>query len=134
MKLPVTRTRVQVRYTDTDALGHISNESYVSFMQVGRLDFYEEIGRTTGHLASTAVVNITIDILRECFYGDSIETVTWCSRIGTKSQVISSEIYANGELVARGSTTQVGFNAETRQSQPLPGDWEVSDYEPAPPP
>lgn len=129
MKLPVTRRPVQVRYTDTDALGHIANESYISFMQVGRLAFYEDIARLSGQLVSTVVVNINIDILRECFYGDRIETVTWCSRIGTKSHVVSCEIYANDELVARGSTTQVGFNAETRESEKLPEDWEISDYD-----
>lgn len=131
MKLPVIKTSIQVRYSDTDALGHISNESYITFMQVGRLAFYDEIERLTGHLQASVVANINIDFLRECFYGDTIEVVTWCPHVGNKSLKVSNEVYANGVLVARGSATNVGFNPETRKSEALPGHWEASDYTPA---
>ena len=40
MKLPVTTTIVQVRFSDTDALGHISSGSYIQYMEVGRIDFF----------------------------------------------------------------------------------------------
>jgi len=128
MKLPVITTKIQVRYSDTDAMGHISNESYITFMQVGRLDFYTEIERLTGYGEASVVVNINIDYLSECFYGDDIQVMTWCSRVGTKSLTISNEIFANGRLVARGAATNVGFDPETRKSVPLPAEWEVSDY------
>lgn len=133
MKLPVITTPVQVRYSDTDALGHISNESYISFMQVGRLAFFHEVERLTGHAEASVVANLNIDYFRECFYGDDIQVVTWCSRVGTKSLTISNEIYANGSLVARGSATNVGFDVKTRKSKALPQDWEASDYSSSPP-
>lgn len=128
MKLPVVKTKVQVRYSDTDAMGHISNESYITYMQVGRLAFYEEITRVTGYDRPSVVANLNIDFINECFYGDDIEVITWCSKVGTKSLAIASEIFANGVVVARGTATNVGFNTETRQSEALPADWEASDY------
>lgn len=128
MKLPVTKTKVQVRYSDTDALGHISSGSYITYMEVGRLDFFEEIVRQTGIKKTAVVANINIDYFRECRYGDAIEVVTWCSRVGTKSLNICNEIFANGQLVAKGSSTHVGFNTQTRKSEPLPEGWEASDY------
>lgn len=128
MKLPVTKTKVQVRYSDTDALGHISSGSYVTFMEVGRLDFFKEIVRMTGIEKTAVVANINIDYFHECRYGDDIEVVTWCSRVGNKSLDICNEIFANGKLVAKGSSTHVGFNTQTRKSELLPEGWEASDY------
>ena len=125
-KLPTTRTKIQARYSDTDAMGHFSSGSYVTFMEVGRLDFFEAVAEQTGGTPSTVVANITVDILRECRYGDALEVVSWCSRIGNKSLTISSELYANGQLVAKGSVTNVGFDMQTRTSAPLPGSWKLS--------
>ena len=48
MKLPITRTQIQARYSDTDAMGHFSSGAYVTFLEVGRLDFFEALARQTG--------------------------------------------------------------------------------------
>jgi len=133
VKLPVIRTRVQVRYSDTDALGHISSGSYVTFMEVGRLELYETTFAQMGYRLETVMANLHLDYLKECKYGDEIEVVTWCSKIGTKSLVISHEIFANGNLVATGSATNVGFDPETRRSMALPADWQASSYNPSTP-
>lgn len=128
MKLPVNRTKVQTRYSDTDAMGHISSGSYVTFLEVGRLAFFHEVERLTDVPSAMVVANVTVDYLRECHYGDDIEVVTWASRVGAKSITLTSEILANGILRAKGSVTSVGFDAKTRTSAPLPESWEISDY------
>lgn len=127
MKLPVTRTHIQARYSDTDAMGHFSSGSYITFMEVGRLDFFRQVMELTGTDPSTVIANITVDILHESHYGEALEVVSWCSRIGIKSLTIRNDIYANGRRVAKGSATNVGFDPVTRRSAPLPEGWEVSD-------
>ena len=131
MKLPVTRTTIQARYSDTDAMGHMSSGSYVTFMEVGRLDFFNTINELTGVDQPAVVANINVDIISECLYGEKIEVTSWCARLGTKSITICNEVFADGRLVAKGSVVNVGFNTETRKSAALPSDWEVSDYEEA---
>lgn len=128
MKLPVTRTKVQTRYSDTDAMGHMSSGSYVTFMEVGRLDFFNRLMEQTGYEQPSVVANINVDIVSECRYGETIEVVSWCPHVGTKSMKICNSIFANGRLVAKGSVTTVGFDLLTRKSAALPSDWEVSDY------
>ena len=130
MKFPVIENEVQVRYSDTDAMGHISNEAYISFLQVGRLAMFRELEKLSGWKAPVVVVNINIDYLKECFYGDDVRVTTWCSRIGTKSFTLGGEVRANGQLVARGSATHAGFDEKTRRALVLPTDWEISDYDP----
>jgi acyl-CoA thioester hydrolase len=127
MKLPVTRTPIQTRYSDTDAMGHFSSGSYVTFMEVGRLDFFQKVIELTGCDPCTVVANITIDIVSESHYGEALEVTSRCSRVGKKSLTICSEIYANGRLVAKGSATNVGFDPVSRRSAPLPEGWEVSE-------
>ncbi len=129
MKLPVTRTPIQARFSDTDAMGHFSSGSYIAFMEIGRLDFFRKVVEQTGTAPSTVIANITIDILHESRYGDALEVASWCSRVGNKSLTICNEIYANGRLVAKGSATNVGFDPITRRSAPLPAGWEVSEGE-----
>ena len=73
MKLPVTRTPIQTRYSDTDAMGHFSSGSYITFMEIGRLDFFRKLVEQTGTSPSTVVANITVDILHESRYGEQLE-------------------------------------------------------------
>jgi acyl-CoA thioester hydrolase len=127
MKLPVTRTRIQARYSDTDAMGHFSSGSYITFMEIGRLDFFRKLVEQCGSDLSTVIANITVDILHESHYGDELEVASWCSRVGNKSLTIRNEIFANGRLVAKGSATNVGFDPVTRRSALLPQGWEASD-------
>lgn len=127
MKLPATRTPIQARFSDTDAMGHFSSGSYITFMEIGRLDFFRSVVELTGTNPSTVVANITIDILHECRYGDELAVTSWCSRVGNKSLTICNAIYANGRLVAKGSATNVGFDPITRRSAPLPAGWEISE-------
>lgn len=127
MKLPITRTPIQTRYSDTDAMGHFSSGSYITFMEIGRLDFFRKLVEQTGTAPSTVVANITVDILHESRYGEKLEVVTWCARVGTKSLKICNDIHADGRLVAKGSTVNVGFDAVARRSAPLPAGWEVSE-------
>ena len=126
MKLPLVRTKIQTRYSDTDALGHISSGSYVTFMEVGRLEFYNQITEQTGLDLTTVVVNINLDYFKECRYGDEIEVISWCSKVGSKSLVISARILANKELVAEGSSTNVAFDTDSRSSIALPENFEPS--------
>lgn len=132
MRLPVTRTPVQVRYSDTDALGHISNEAYVSYFAIGRLDFFHAVERLNGILLPSVVARLEIDYLAECFYGDALEVITRCTRVGTKSLTTAYDLRANGRTVARGQVVSVAFDPATRRPAPLPSGWEPSDPDAAP--
>ncbi|CAH0991564.1 hypothetical protein SIN8267_01673 [Sinobacterium norvegicum] len=128
MKLPVTTSSVQVRFSDTDAMGHISSGAYVSYMEVGRADFFYAINNCyEGEVPYNAVVNINIDYLGEVIFGADVSVVSWCSRMGNKSMTISHEIIADGRVASRGHITVAGFDLKTRKGCQLPADWEESE-------
>ncbi|MBC7170885.1 MAG: hypothetical protein H5U40_00570, partial [Polyangiaceae bacterium] len=39
--LPIVETIPQVRFSDTDMMGHISSMSYAAWAEVGRAEFFE---------------------------------------------------------------------------------------------
>ena len=127
MKLPVCTIDIQVRYSDTDAMGHLSNEAYLTYLQQGRLALFEEIRKQTGWAQPIVMASTSADFVQECFYGDHLSVTTWCEHKGTKSLTLYGEVFANGTLVSRGRATHVGFDKQTRTSVPLPEHWEASD-------
>lgn len=127
MKLPVTHTTVQVRFSDTDAVGHISSGSYITYMEVGRTDFLYELGKHSD-MPMSVVVNINIDFVSETLFGEQLTVTTWCAKLGKKSMTLCNEIRTDDRLVSKGTVTIVGFDTQTRTSVPFPAHWEPSDY------
>lgn len=119
MKLPITRTAIQIRFSDLDPLGHVSNNAYSEYLEQGRVGWLDAI---EGERPSVVVASLTIDFIRELGLRDEIHVETRCVRKGTKSLVLSQEIFRQGECVTRAEVVIVGFDLKTRQSvELLPG-------------
>ena len=128
MNIPTVKTKIQVRFSDTDAMGHVASSSYLHYMEVGRSELFNEISKKS-ESPYFAVVNTTIDYLSEIIFGQNVSIVTVCSQIGKKSLTLSSDIYAGDKLSAKGRVTLVGFDPESRKSVCLPAHWEISEEE-----
>ena len=126
MKLPVVKTDIQVRFSDLDILGHVSNSVYAQYFDMGRIDWYNIIAENENPERSV-VVSIKMDIFDEIELKDKVQIETWCSEVGVKSFVLSQDIYCNGTCVTRASVTSVCVDRQTKQSIPVPNHWEVSD-------
>lgn len=127
MKLPFVTTDIQIRFSDLDPLGHVSNSMYMQYFDLGRVAFFSEIYRLDPQCPANVVVNVNLTMKREIRLEDTVHVDTWCSRIGTRSMTVRQVIYANDLLATDGTLILVGFNAETRSSIALPDYWEVTD-------
>lgn len=128
MQLPHSRTEIQVRFSDLDILGHVSNSYYAQYFDLARVTFFRNISNISGRPnPSHVVASVKMDMLREICFDHSVVVDTWCSKKGTKSMTIEHVIYANGEKATSCQTVLVGFDRETRSSRALPSDWEASD-------
>jgi len=107
-------------------LGHISTTSYISYMELGRLDMLKQVADDAGELPMSDVVNLNMDFIGEIMLEEPIRVVTWVSKIGKKSMIFDNEIFAGDRLAAKGSATLVGFDTQTRQSIELPEHWRPS--------
>ncbi|CAA0119887.1 acyl-CoA thioesterase [Zhongshania aliphaticivorans] len=135
MQLPHSRTEIQVRFSDLDILGHVSNSYYAQYFDLARVTFFRNISKISERVnPSHVVASVKMDMLREICFDNTVIVDTWCSKMGTKSMTIEHHIYANGELATTCQTILVGFDRETRKSTALPSDWEATDISDVRPP
>jgi acyl-CoA thioester hydrolase len=123
MKLPKVKTPIQIRFSDLDILGHVSNSIYNQYFEIGRLAWKDAMG---GEDHSYVIATMTIDFLREINLKDTIYVTTSCIKKGVKSATLLQEIYSNEELVTKATFVIVGFDTKTRQSCALLEGWQES--------
>jgi acyl-CoA thioester hydrolase len=130
MKLPLVKTDIQIRYTDLDPLGHVSNSVYMQYFDMGRIEFFSEIAKS-GEYPTNVVASIHIELIREIRLLDKVRVETWCSSIGNKSMQVEQYIYANDICATKGTLVLVGFDSKERKSVALPAHWQITDLEAA---
>ncbi len=108
-------TDVQMRFADTDALGHVNNGSFVLYAETARLQFLADLGTEVGSLI---LAHLAIDFRRQVRFGERIVVDSWIERIGTSSVTIRHAIRA-GDVVAAGvRSVVVSFDYEAQRARP----------------
>ena len=123
-ELPFSST-VVVRYSDTDAQGHLYFANYLVYADEVTTEYMEDIGLDADPVTGPCfvfTVNLTCDYSGECGYRDSVRVSTGYVALGKSSATVRFELskHATGELLAAGSFTQVYVDKETRKSCPIP--------------
>ena len=117
--------QLRVRFNECDPNGHASNISYVTYLEVARIQFFTDIGHTIDPKGKNFVLaTTTIDYLSQAKFNQLLTITTQIEKIGTKSFVIVNEILdAESEKpIARGKSVMVYFDFQRNQSEPLPDD------------
>jgi acyl-CoA thioester hydrolase len=112
----VHRTDIQVRFGDTDALGHVNNASFASFAELARLDFLKRFG---GSVRSLILASLYIDFRRQVAFTDEVYVETVVEKLGTSSVTLAQTVFANGERAADMRSTVVYFDYSNNKSRPL---------------
>lgn len=128
MKLPLARTNIQIRFTDLDMMGHVSNSVYMQYFDMGRLDFFTLIAKQS-ECPGNVVASVHIDMIKEIFLHDKVYVLTWCKKIGTKSMHVQQDIFANETVATRATLVLVGFDRQSRSTIAFPEHWQASDIE-----
>lgn len=105
--------RERVRFRDCDAMGHVNNAVYSTYLEEARI-------AVLGELADFILARVEIDFRSEVRAGEEVEVGTRCSRVGTKSVELEHELRAGGRLVAEAKSVLVGYDYERGESVALP--------------
>ena len=105
--------RERVRFRDCDAMGHVNNAVYSTFLEEARIE-------VLGGLTDFILARVEIDFRAELRAGEEIEIGTRCSRIGTKSLELEHEIRVGERVAAEATSILVGYDYELAESVPLP--------------
>lgn len=126
---------IQIRFNDIDALGHINNNVYFSYFDLGKTTYLEEIrpvavSWTQGLMV---VAHIEVDFLSPVYYKEKIAVDSKVTRLGDKSGTFLQQIrnVETGEIKCRCESIFVTYDALTQSSIPIPDDWRrvISEYE-----
>lgn len=115
-------TTIRPRFSETDALGHINNTVIpVWFLQAREPVLqYFQVGENAREIA-LVVVRMEVDYLAETEFGEDVEIRTRVGRVGNSSFTLEQEVWQAQACTARGITTLVHFNPQSRQAEPVPG-------------
>ena len=111
----VHRTAIQMRFADTDALGHLNNGSYAVYAEVARLEF---LGLLADARRSLILARLEVDFRRQVRFGETIEVTTWIERVGTTSVGMRHEVLANGTMAAEVRAVVVKFDYDAQRPTP----------------
>ena len=83
------------RFRDTDAMGHINNAVYVTYLEVGRQEYWKRISQVPDYRRVPFILaHVTIDFRSEALVNEVLEVATRCEWIGTRSFAFRYEIRA----------------------------------------
>ncbi|MDR1883696.1 MAG: acyl-CoA thioesterase [Prevotella sp.] len=122
---------IQIRFSDIDALGHINNNVYLSYFDLGKTTYFETVkGKSAISWTEGLIVvaHIEIDFFSPVYYRENIVVDSKVTRLGDKSGTFLQQIrnVKTGEIKCRCESVFVTYDAHTHSSMPIPGVWRQS--------
>lgn len=116
---------VDVRWGDMDAMGHVNNAVYFSYLESARIHFFEVMGLLAligEDGCGIGLVSANCNFRREVRYPATLEIGTRVKRIGNSSFTLHHVFFdkESGEAMADGESVVVWVNYGLGKSQPLP--------------
>jgi acyl-CoA thioester hydrolase len=114
----ISRSRIRVRYAETDTMGVVYHSNFLIYFEIGRTDYFRQLDFTYKQMESQDIyMPVT-----ECYcryivparYDDELEILTQFSALSRLKFKFSYEIVRimDTKLLAEGYTTHVPVNSE----------------------
>lgn len=119
---------LQIRFNDIDLLGHVNNSVYITFMDLGKAHYFNDVlgNLIDWHHINLAVVNININFYAPSFIESELSVVTAVTRISTHSLTLEQRIIDRAhddEVKCIATTIMAGYDIATASSCALQDDW-----------
>ena len=108
----INKTKLRVRYGETDQMGYVYYGNYAQYFEVGRVEWLRNLGVSYKSLEDSnimlPVLNLNINYLKPAKYDDLLTIVTLLKKKPLIKIEFNLEIYnQNNDLLTTGSTTLV---------------------------
>ncbi|RLL46837.1 acyl-CoA thioesterase [Oceanobacillus piezotolerans] len=113
---------VYVRFSETDALGHVNNVSYLIYFEEARTKFFDEVCGNKELAESFILASVTCDYLSQAFAAQILKIETRVSRVGKKSFTVEhllKDKETNG-IIAKGTAVLVAFDYKIQKTISIP--------------
>ena len=126
--------RLHPRFRDTDAMGHINNAIYVTYLEVARQEYWRTLESSPDYRRVPFILaHVTIDFRSEALMSEALDLCIRCAWIGVRSFAFDYEIRSAGaiapgapvggeagRLVVEARTIQVCYDYEARRTLQVP--------------
>lgn len=114
---------IEVRFRDTDAMGHVNNAVYLTYLEIARNDYwFRVVGGSRPNDLAFIVARVECDFRSAVKFGDALEVRVHVSDIGRSSFTMRYTVFEalSERVVAIATTVQVSYDYETGCTRPLP--------------
>ncbi|GGE59662.1 thioesterase [Streptosporangium jomthongense] len=112
---------LQPRFSDTDALGHISNTTLPVWFEQARMPLFSIFHPTLDVKTWPLIIaRVEVDFVAQSYWHLPVEIRTGVGRIGNSSFQAVQEAWQDGKQIARGQAVLIHFDYETEKSIPIP--------------
>jgi acyl-CoA thioester hydrolase len=117
----VHEKRIEIRWRDMDAYGHVNNAAYLTYLEEVRDEWLERALGDAGSAWGYVLARVAIDFRHELRQEDDVVVATCrLERVGTSSVRTSEELRKlDGTLAAEAEAVLVARDVEAGASRPL---------------
>ena len=109
--------QVDVRWRDTDALGHVNHVVFLTYLEEGRDAFYTQV---VGSEPNYVVVRLEIDFQAEVRHEDGkVMVQIEVEKVGTTSLTTRETVVSPSQVAAQARVVTVRWDAERRKPIPF---------------
>ena len=118
---------IQIRFNDVDRYGHVNNNAYFAFYDLGKEDYLAHVLRVDYREQDVVpvVANINADFIHPIFHGDDIVVETRICHVGRKSFTLQQRAVnaRTGEEMCRCATVMVCYSLSAQESADIPEEY-----------
>lgn len=117
---------IQIRFSDVDVMGHVSNTIYQNYFDSGKLHYFDEVVPEMDFINLGIVgASIKIDYLKPVFMNTPIAVETRVAEIGNKSLTMEHRLINadSKEVLSTCKAVMVCYLIKELKSIPIPSAW-----------
>ncbi|AKV94885.1 acyl-CoA thioester hydrolase [Marinobacter sp. DSM 26671] len=114
---------LEPRFSDTDALGHISNTTLPVWFEQARTPVFRIFHPTLeAETWPLIIARLEIDLMAQSYWHIPVKIKTGIGKIGNSSFHVIQEAWQGDKQIARGVAVLIHFDYEIEKALPIPDD------------
>jgi acyl-CoA thioester hydrolase len=121
-ELQIEPVKIQIRYADLDALGHVNNSNYLIYFEIARVHYFNELLGKDWDWRNEGMIlaNSSLEFLKPLLIQHEAEVKISTLSVGTKSFELYYEISVDDVVFCSGKSVIVAFNSVRNETIPIP--------------
>jgi acyl-CoA thioester hydrolase len=116
---------ISVRFRDVDALGHVNNAVFLTYLETARVEYIHSVvfDTATRNISDWGLIlaQISCDFKKPIYLGQAVEVGTRIAEMRNSSFLVEQRIEADGQLAALAKAVLVHYDYQDGKSVRIPG-------------